>query len=170
MDDASILAIERPHKNLLILYFLTALCTLFLFPFVFVPLYFRYHTLRYKLDDEGISAKWGILFHKEVYVTYRRVQDIHVSRNLVERWLGIAKVELQTAAGSSTAELSLEGMQDFEAVRDFLYGKMRGARAGAAPEDAKPVALEDASAEAVALLREIKGELEGARRAIEARI
>ena len=101
MDEASVHAIERPSPKLMTLYVIQALATLVFFPIVIVPLYFRYHTLRYRLDAEGVSASWGILFRREVYVTYRRIQDIHVTRNLFERWLGIGKVEIQTASGSS---------------------------------------------------------------------
>ena len=140
------------------------------FPFVFLPLYFRYHTLRYDFDDEGISAAWGILFKREIHLTYRRIQDIHVSRNLIERWLGIGKVEVQTAAGSSSAELALEGMEHWGPVRDYLYGKMRGT--GAASETAKTGPDEsDTTAgevdEAVVLLRAIRDDIEAVRRAVE---
>ena len=174
VDEALIKGITRPHKNLIFMYFLQALAGVFLFPFIFVPLFFKYHTLRYAFDDDGISARWGILFRREIYLTYRRIQDIHVSRNLFERWLGIAKVEIQTASGSSSAELSLEGMSEYEAVRDFLYGRMRGTAPGAPKtgvtgKDGGVSAAGAGQSEVVALLREIKGELEGARKALEGR-
>jgi uncharacterized membrane protein YdbT with pleckstrin-like domain len=89
LDDAAVMAIERPHPNLMKMYFLQALAATVAFPFVILPLFFKYHTLRYRLDAEGISASWGILFKREIYLTYRRIQDIHVTRNLFERWLGI---------------------------------------------------------------------------------
>ena len=173
VDEAFIRSIERPHPNLMKLYFLQALATVFGFPFVIVPLYFRYHTLRYRFDAQGISASWGILLHKEVHLTYKRIQDIHVSRNLFERWLGIGKVELQTAAGSSSAELSLEGMEHYEAVRDWLYGKMRGTQASSS-EPAAPVRAQagqpPAEGELVTLLDSIRDELERARIALERRL
>ena len=53
------------------------------------------------------------------------IQDIHVSRNIIERWLGIGKVEIRTAAGSSSAEPALEGMEHWDPVRDYLYRRMR---------------------------------------------
>lgn len=174
MDDARILAIQRPSRNLLTLYLLQSLAALFLAPVVFVPFFFKYHTLRYKIDEEGIGASWGILFRREINLTYKRIQDIHVKRNIIERWLGIATVEIQTASGSSSAELALEGMEDYEAVRDFLYSRMRGhagsAAAASAPQGAAhvPGAAADAS-EVVALLGEIRTELAAARRALEER-
>jgi uncharacterized membrane protein YdbT with pleckstrin-like domain len=166
MDQAAIFSITRPHPRLLTLYFLQALGTLLGFPFVFLPLFFRYHTLRYTFNNEGISASWGILFKREIHLTYRRIQDIHVSRNLIERWLGIGKVEIQTASGSASAELTIEGMEHYAAVRDFLYGRMRGT-SGESKVAAPAVAGDDA--EVVTLLRAIKDDVEGVRRAIESR-
>ena len=128
-----------------------------------LPLFFKYHTLRYRFDDEGVSASWGILFRREIYLTYRRIQDIHVSRNLFERWFGIGKVEVQTASGSSSAELSIEGMENYEAVRDYLYGRMRGT--GQTKEAQEQP--QSAESEVVELLRAIKGDLDGVRRALE---
>ena len=60
MDDAAIRAIERPHANLMKMYALQALATTILFPIVIWPLYFKYKTLKYRFDDEGVSASWGI--------------------------------------------------------------------------------------------------------------
>ena len=173
-DDGSIMTIERPSQSLLALYFLQAAATLVAFPFVFLPLLFRYITLRYSFDDEGVSARWGVLFRREIHLTYRRIQDIHVRRNFVERWLGIGRVEIQTASGSAAAELALEGMEQYEQVRDFLYGRMRGARGevpasrpgkgAAAVADGQP-----GESEAVAMLRSIRQEVEGARQALKRR-
>lgn len=169
-DDARILAITRPDPKLLWLYALTSLLALFAAPIVFVPLYFKYHTLQYRLDREGVSASFGILFRREVHLTYKRIQDIHVKRNFVERWLGIGTVEVQTASGSSRSELSFEGMRDFEALREFLYRRMRGHElAPAVGTTAVPVAG-TGEAEVVALLQAIQTDLEATRRAIESRV
>ena len=72
--------------------------------------------------------RWGLLFRREVSLTYSRLQDIHLQSNFVERWLGLARVQLQTASGSSGAEMTIEGLQEYELVRDYLYSRMRGAR------------------------------------------
>ena len=168
MDESAIRSITRPHSNLLTLYFLQALMTLLGFPFIFLPLFFKYHTLRYKFDDEGISAAWGILFKREIHLTYKRLQDIHVRRGLVERWLGIATVALQTAAGSQEAELSIEGMRDYAGLRDFLYRRMRGHELVQDPASAGPT-TEGGDERVVALLEGIRGDLEAVRAALESR-
>ncbi len=124
-------AIERPDPALLRYYLLVSLLTVVGFPFVFLGGYIRYRTLRYRFDDEGISMSWGLLFRREVLLTYRRIQDIHVKRDLFERWLGLAKVAIQTASGTAGAEMTLEGITEPDRLRDYLYTRMRGARGDA---------------------------------------
>jgi putative membrane protein len=97
-----------------------------------------------------------VLFRREIVLNYARIQDINLRANLLERWLGLARVELQTAAGSAGAEMTLEGLSGFEAVRDFLYDRMRGAR------ESRPAtgrAGASAADELAAVLREVAVEL-----------
>jgi len=84
--------------------------------------------LRYEFDDEGVSMRWGILFRREISLNYSRLQDIHLKSNVVQRWLGLGDVKLQTASGSASAEMTIEGFREFALVRDFLYSRMRGAK------------------------------------------
>lgn len=148
--------ITRPDKSLLRYYLLVALLAGPGYPFALVPLLFRYETLRYRFDDEGVAMSWGVLFRKEVYLTYRRIQDIHLTRNILQRWMGLATVSIQTASGSATPEMSIEGILQAEALRDFLYAKMRGVRGQAEPAAEGVKAPAD---EALGLLREIRDEL-----------
>jgi membrane protein YdbS with pleckstrin-like domain len=119
-----------PERGLLVYYVLCSLVFGPAFLFVLAPLYFRFRTLRYELDHEGITMRWGILFRREISLTYTRIQDIHLSSNVVERWLGLAKIQIQTASGNASAELTVQGIREFEAIRDFLYSRMRGASEG----------------------------------------
>ena len=125
---AAIPTIERPHPSLWTYYLLSALVIPPLFPFLALPLWFRYHTMRYKFTAEGISMSWGLLFRRETIVNYARIQDIHLRSNFVERWLGLARVLVQTASGNASAELTIEGVREFEELRDFLYSRMRGVK------------------------------------------
>jgi putative membrane protein len=151
--------ITRPARVLMGYYVLLSLLAGPFFPLALLPLYFKYITLRYHFDDKGVSMSWGILWRREVLLTYRRIQDIHLTRNIVQRWLGLATVSLQTASGSASAELSIEGILEAEPLRDFLYAQMRGARGLAEPVPtaaAEPAAAAD---EALTLLREIRDAL-----------
>lgn len=171
-DDAAILAIERPHPDLWKYYLLSCIAIPPLFPLLVLPAWFRYSTMRYKFTAEGISMRWGILFRREVIIHYARIQDIHLRSNVVERWLGLARVLVQTASGNAGAEMTLEGIKEFEAVRDFLYSRMRGVKepARAAATSARPTlsAADGGAAELAATLREVAAELRATRQALEA--
>ncbi len=164
LDGTAPLARE-PHPNLLKYYAITSIAA---GPFFFIPLivlYFRFHTLRCVFDQEGITMRWGILFRREIILTYARIQDIHLVSNFVERWLGLARIQIQTASGSASAEMTIEGLQDFEAIRDFLYARMRGARH--AHEATSAVAASpDALAEAAESLHVAAAELRAIREAV----
>src|SRR5690242_18312817 len=125
---ARVHAITRPEKGLLVLYILTALLSCFMFPIILLPLVFRYETLRYRFDDEGVFMSFGVIFRREMQLTYARMQDIHLSQNIIERWLGIGTVTIQTAGAGEGGDMKLEGLRNFEAVRDYLYARMRGVR------------------------------------------
>ena len=161
----------QPDRSLFTYYTLQSLLLGPAFVFALVPLYFRYHTMRYEVDEEGITMRWGILFRREVSLTYARIQDIHLSSNFVERWLGLAKIQVQTASGSSRAEMTIEGLPRFEAIRDFLYSKMRGARdrtAAAPGAEAAGALAGDTLQQLTEALREVAAEVRSLRRALPA--
>jgi putative membrane protein len=164
------MAIRRPDQALLTYFIITSALTLVLFPFVFIPLYFKYHTLEYEFDDEGVSMRWGLLFRQEINLTYRRIQDIHVTRGIIQRWLGLASLAVQTASGTSGAEMTIIGIRQPELLRDFLYAKMRGAdvnedsdQAEGGDLDSSPIegaTTDQLQDEALSLLREIRDEMQ----------
>lgn len=169
--DTGIFALERPQPSLWKLYVIRCILS---GPAIFITLpyhYFRYLTLRYRFDEEGIHMKVGILFRREVNLTYARIQDIHLSSGFIQRWLGLADVQVQTASGNSGAELVIEGFREFEAIRDFLYSRMRGARGDSRPAAAaQPGHAPQAAGEgSVELLLQIRDELRRTREALETR-
>jgi uncharacterized membrane protein YdbT with pleckstrin-like domain len=157
-----IAAIERPVDKLMTCYFIKAALSVVGFPILLPLLYFRYRTMRYKFDADGIHMSWGILFRHEIMLNYSRIQDIHLHSSLIERYLGLARIEIQTAAGSSNAEMVLEGLNDHEAMRDYLYSRMRGARDVTIPHV-------ESEGEASILLKEIADELRAIRAIVEER-
>ena len=160
---ALVYGITRPHPNLFKSYVIRAALTGPGLIVVLPYLYFRYHTMRYRFDDEGVTMQWGIFFRHEVRLNFGRIQDIHVTSGLVQRWLGLADLHIQTAAGSASAEMTIEGLREYELVRDFLYRQMRGVRETPASVPAGP-GPDDATA---ALLRGMLAELRAARTALE---
>ena len=172
-DTQKIFALERPDPALWNLYLIHAALTgpgiLFVLPFY----YFRYRTLRYRFDEEGIHMRVGILFRKEVNLTYARIQDIHLRSGFLQRWLGLADIQIQTASGSAGAELVIEGFKEFEAIRDFLYTRMRGYQKQSVSPGAVATSAATTTAggdnEMVALLLNIRDELRRTRELLEQR-
>ncbi len=168
LSEQEILALERPEPGLMTYYVVLSFVA---GPVFFIPLTvlgFRYRSLRYRFDEEGISMRWGVLFRREIHLTYSRIQDIHLVSNAIERWLGLARIKIQTASGSAKAEMTIEGIGAHAELRDFLYTRMRGARGegggvATAQGPAAP-AGEDSSAELTATLRAVAEELKGLRR------
>jgi putative membrane protein len=177
LQSQKIFALERPDPALWNLYIIHAVLTgpgiVFMLPYLF----FRYHTLRYRFDEEGIHMRVGILFRREVNLTYARIQDIHLRSGFIQRWLGLADIQIQTASGSAGAELVIEGFKEFEAIRDFLYTRMRGYQRKAAESVATMQTAQRLPAgpgagegdEMVALLLNIRDELRRTRELLEQR-
>ena len=178
VDEAAVFALDRPHPKLWTYYWLTCLPLLVIPPaalLVGLVNWFRYHTMRYRFDSEGINMRWGILFRREVILNYARIQDIHLVSNLVERWLGLARIQIQTASGSALPEMTIEGILEFEHLRDFLYARMRGTRENRSPIGSRsPTSLHGSGKlgsaelhpqdpELVQVLREITAEVRGLR-------
>ena len=147
--------LTRPAPVLLGYYFLCSLLSGPFFPVAFTPLFCKYITLRYRFDDSGIAMQWGVLFRREIYLTYRRIQDIHLTRNIIQRWMGLATLAVQTASGSATPEMSIEGILQAKDLRDHLYGKMRGSRANLQPESD----IESGDERSLELLTDIRNNL-----------
>jgi hypothetical protein len=124
---AGILAIERPHRHLLWLYVIRAVLTGPGFIVAMPLLFFRYETMQYRFDAEGIHMRWGILFRRQINLT------------------------------------------EFEAVRDFLYTRMRGYRdrMPATHDEAAHAAGGGDGGQVAALLRDAIDELRAIRIAFE---
>jgi len=166
MTPEQIYALERPHPSLLTLYIWRALLTGPLVVVMLPLLMFRYASLRYKFDDQGIHMRWGVVFRREINLTYARIQDIHVRSGVMQRWLGLADLMVQTASGSIGPEMTIEGFREHHEIRDFLYSRMRGLR-GASMVPGGGAALTTSAPELLTLLHDIRDELRGAREALE---
>ncbi len=186
VDAARVQQITRPDPQLWTLYIIYSVLANVALPFAILPLYFRYKTLRYRFDDDGVSVSYGLIWRRETYLTYARIQDIHVTRNIFERWLGIGTVKIQTASGSAAATESIVGLTAFQEVRNYLYAHMRGhrgaRRSGAISHGAPGAAIGAGSAQvlraqpvhttsgevlAVDALTGIRGELRAVRALLE---
>jgi putative membrane protein len=168
--DSTVLAIERPSSRLLSYYILSSILWGPLIIGILPYRLARYRTLRYRFDEEGISMSWGLLFRREIHLTYSRIQDIHLTSGILERYLGLARIQIQTASGKAGAEMTIEGLLQFEELRDFLYSKMRGLKRSSTGASSAPAEREErvdrASALAMDDLAKTLGEITDALREV----
>lgn len=61
----------------------------------------------YELTDDTVDIQSGVISRREREIPYRRIHNVDVAQNAVQRLLGIAEVRLETAGGSET-EASLQ--------------------------------------------------------------
>jgi uncharacterized membrane protein YdbT with pleckstrin-like domain len=128
-----------------------------------------YHSLRYEVQDDEVVVNAGIWTKSVKHVPYRTVTNMQVKRDVVDRWLGIGTLNIQTAgmSGQTGAEERLVGLSGVQEVYESVAEELRRFRGGMAPTQAD-VELEPAVAQPGGL-GEILAEVRAIRRALEER-
>lgn len=80
----------------------------------------RYRSWGYAERDEDLIIRRGLMVRRETIVPYGRMQFIDVSAGPIDRLLGLATVQLHTAAASTNARIPGLRRPDAEALRDRL--------------------------------------------------
>jgi len=82
--------------------------------------------MRWRVDEEGIEIRAGVIWRSVVNVPRSRVQHTDVEQGPVQRRYGLSTLALHTA-GTEHAKVSLPGLtrEDALAVRNFLLGLPR---------------------------------------------
>ena len=90
----------------------------------------RVRSIGYRLRDDDLEFKRGIMFHRVVSVPYGRMQLIDVNRGPVARALGLAELKFVTAAAATG--VTIPGLVDAEAtaLRDELVALAESRRVG----------------------------------------
>jgi len=126
-----------------------------------------YRSLRYEVQDDEVVVNAGIWTKSVKHVPYRTVTNMEVKRDVVDRWLGIGTLNIQTAgmSGQKGAEERLVGLSNVQEVYEAVVEELRRFRGGMAPTqadvEAEPVAaLPDGLGEILAEVRAIRKSLE----------
>ena len=127
-----------------------------------------YRSLRYEVQDDEVVVNVGIWTKSVKHVPYRTVTNLQVKRDIVDRWLGIGTLNIQTAgmSGQKGAEERLVGLSDVQEVYEVVVQELRRFRGGMAPTqadvDADPAVTQQGS------LGEILAEVRAIRKSLEA--
>ncbi len=105
--------------------------TILIFVAYWIPKY--YDTMLYKLTENEIVWKRGVWFKKTGIVPYNRITNVDIAQGPISRTLGIASLKIQTAGYSApsggfggSAEIRIDGMEQFEELRELIMGFVRG--------------------------------------------
>ncbi|ELZ53719.1 MULTISPECIES: PH domain-containing protein [Halorubrum] len=93
-----------------------------------------YRRFEYVLTEDTLDISSGVISRREREIPYRRIQNVDVSRSVIQRAIGVAAVDLETAGGSST-EGSIRFVTPEEATRlqrEVQRRKSDAGRAGGA--------------------------------------
>lgn len=95
----------------------------------------RYHRFAYDLADDVLDIRSGVVSHRRREIPYTRIQNVDLSRNPVQRALGLTAVAVETAGGGET-EVTLRFVRADEARR--IQSTLGERRRGDAPGDGQP--------------------------------
>jgi hypothetical protein len=89
-------------------------------------------SMHYKLTDHEMTWHRGVWFRNTGIVPYNRITNVDIEQGPVSRRFGIATIKIQTAGYSApsarTAEITIEGMRNFEEIRDAIMSLVKGQR------------------------------------------
>ncbi|WP_436912179.1 PH domain-containing protein [Halosimplex marinum] len=106
----------------------------------------RYRRFEYELTADTFDIRSGVLSRRKREIPLRRIQNVDISQNVVQRVLGIAEVGLETAGGGGTeAQLQYVGVDDAERLQSEISRLSRAAKA----EDGETTATDEERFETV---------------------
>lgn len=90
----------------------------------------RVRAIGYRLRDDDLLVRRGIMFQRFAAVPYGRMQLVDINRGPLARALGLAELRLVTAASASNIAVPGLPMADAEQLRDRLVELAESRRAG----------------------------------------
>ena len=82
-----------------------------------------YRGWRYRLTEQALELRHGVVFLRRSVVPYFRVQHVDVSQGPVERALGLARLKVHTASAGTDASLPGVGLDRAEEVRRLVLDR-----------------------------------------------
>lgn len=105
-----------------------ALAVVFIISLALTPR--RVRSIGYRLRDDDLLFRRGILFRRVVAVPYGRMQLVDITRGPLERRFGLSSLKLVTAAAASNVAIPGLAEADADELRDRLVELAETRRAG----------------------------------------
>lgn len=102
---------------------------------VLTPAVLKYITYKYTLEDQGIRIKYGLIFRKNTYIPYERIQTVQKKQWFFFIPFNVCQILIETAGGNGKAEADLVAVPVgvVDELKDLRDGK-KAAIQGATPE------------------------------------
>ena len=95
----------------------------------------NYEIRWYIVTDRSLRIRSGVVWLREMTMTFANIQAIRVNANPIERWLGLANVEVQSAGGGSSHDAhgtpssghvaKFQGVDNAAVIRDLIVERLR---------------------------------------------
>ena len=72
-----------------------------------------YNHYRYRMDDDCIETRSGVIFHSHVLVPVERIHQVEVNKGPILRRFGLAQVTVTTAGGTVTLQYLDEPVAEY---------------------------------------------------------
>lgn len=90
----------------------------------------RVRAIGYRMREDDLLFRRGIMFSRVVAVPYGRMQLVDINRGPIARAFGLAELKLVTAAAATGVTIPGLAFEDAEALRDHLVSVAETRRAG----------------------------------------
>jgi len=90
----------------------------------------RVRSIAYRLRDDDLVFRRGIMFQRQVAVPYGRMQLVDITRGPVARALGLADLKFVTAAAATAVTVPGLPAEEADRLRDELVALAETRRAG----------------------------------------
>lgn len=94
--------------------------------FHMIWLHYEYKSFIYYFTTSSVVIKKGVINTERHVVPYERIQDIRVSRSIIERFLNLASVKIETAAhGSYVNKYVIPSVSNYRSIVNHMMEKTR---------------------------------------------
>ena len=109
--------------------------------------YLSWRRFTFQLSDTELRIDRGVVFRQTAHIPFDRIHSVDHSAGLVERFLGVVTLNVQTAGVSAKAEGVIEGLtlDVAEALQREIFRRVRGGGSVEAPAATEGAEADDAA-------------------------
>ena len=116
-------------KSLGEIYFINFLVFIIVLPFLVLYYAALRKTYKYYITNERIIFEGGIIQKKIKSIYYYKITDITIAQNIIEKVLGISRVQIHTASmGTRIPEIEFVGLRDSKKPQVIILKQLNALR------------------------------------------